>query len=89
MWYTSPSKMRTYSAIIHACNRMDIACDLHVCRKVFASHLRNEGIQPEVVDMLQGRVSQSVLARHYLVPAKDLREKVLSSLDSLDRLLKR
>ena len=75
MWYTSPSKMITYSAIIHACNRMDIACDLHVCRKV--------------VDMLQGRVSQSVLARHYLVPAKDLREKVLSSLDSLDRLLER
>jgi intergrase/recombinase len=80
-------KIITYTAIRHACNRKGIPCNLHLCRKVFASYLRNEGIQSEVVDMLQGRVSHSVLIRHYLVPAKDLRKRVLSSLDSLERLL--
>jgi intergrase/recombinase len=83
------SRKITYSAIRHACNRMGIACDLHMCHKVFASRLHDEGIQPEAVDKLQGHVSQSVLTDHYLVFAKELREKNLSSLDSLDRLLKR
>jgi hypothetical protein len=68
---------------------MGIACDLHVCRKLFASHLHDEGIQPKGVYMLQERVSQSVSTRHYLVSAKDWREKILSSRDSLNRLLKR
>jgi intergrase/recombinase len=77
----------TYSAIRHACNRKGIACDLHLCRKVFASHLRNEGIQPEVVDILQGRVSQSVLTRHYLVPSQSLKDDVLQALEKLQRQL--
>jgi intergrase/recombinase len=76
-----------YNAIRHACGRAGIACDLHFCRKIFASHLRQEGIQPEVVDMLQGRVSQSVLTRHYLTPSHDLKDKVLDSLDRLKQAI--
>jgi Archaeal phage integrase len=74
----------TYNSIRHACNRRGIACNLHLCRKVFASYLRQEGgIQPEVIDMLQGRVSQSVLARHYLVPQRSLKDEVLQALQKL------
>jgi intergrase/recombinase len=47
------------------------------CRKVFASHLLQEGIQPQVVDLLQGRTPQSVLARHYLVPQSTVKGQVL------------
>jgi intergrase/recombinase len=57
--------------------------EMSLSRKLFASHLRQEGIQPEVVDMLQGRVSQSVLTRHYLVPQSSLKDQVLESMEKL------
>lgn len=57
----------TYNAIRRACQSKGIKCDMRYARKIFASHLRNEGIQPEIIDLLQGRVSQSILTRHYLV----------------------
>jgi hypothetical protein len=58
----------TWNAIRLACKRRGLNMEMSLTRKLFASYLRQEGIQPEVVDMLQGRVSQSVLIRHYLVP---------------------
>ena len=73
----------TKNAITHACQRRHIPMDMYLCRKVFASWLRKEGIQPEIVDMLQGRVAQSVLTRHYLVPSQDLKDRVLTALEKL------
>jgi intergrase/recombinase len=59
--------------------------NMSLTRKLFASHLRQEGIQPEIIDMLQGRVSQSILTRHYLVPQSTLRNDVLSALKKLKK----
>jgi intergrase/recombinase len=56
---------------------------MHLTRKVFASWLRKEAIQHEAVDLLQGRVSQSVLVRHYLVQSDTLKEQVLQALEKL------
>jgi Archaeal phage integrase len=53
------------------------------CRKIFASYLRSEGIQPEFADLLQGRVSQSILTRHYLTPDSSLRDNVLAAIENL------
>jgi hypothetical protein len=53
------------------------------CRKIFASYLRSEGIQPEFVDLLQGRVSQSILTRHYLTPDSSLTPDVLAAVEKL------
>jgi hypothetical protein len=78
-----PSK----NAITHACQRRHIPMDMYLTRKIFASWLRKEGIQPEVVDMLQGRVSQSVLTRHYLVPQSSLKDQVLQALEKLQRAI--
>jgi intergrase/recombinase len=61
--------------------------NMSLTRKLFASHLRQEGIQPEVVDLLQGRVSQSILTRHYLVPQSTLKDDVLRALKKLQRLI--
>jgi hypothetical protein len=66
----------------HVCD-----CDMHYCRKLFASHLRASGIQPEIVDLLQGRVSSSILTRHYLVPAPSFKEDILQALEQLQRQL--
>ena len=51
---TAVFNVPSYNAIRHACRRSGINMDMRYCRKIFASHLRNEGIQPEIVDMLQG-----------------------------------
>jgi hypothetical protein len=59
--------------------------DMYLSRKIFASWLRKDGIQPEVVDMLQGRVSQSVLTRHYLTPDSSLRQRVLGAISKLQK----
>jgi intergrase/recombinase len=81
------SKVPTLGAITKTCYRHEIKMDMHLARKIFASHLRQEGIQPEVVDLLQGRVSQSVLTRHYLVPSDDLKDKVIDALKELQGML--
>jgi intergrase/recombinase len=38
------------------------------CRKIFATHLKNSGIEQEIIDLLQGRLPRSVFARHYFRP---------------------
>jgi len=78
-------KVPTLDAITHACRRKGIKMEMFLCRKIFASWLRKESIQPEVVDMLQGRVSQSILTRHYLVPQNSLKDHVLDALKELQR----
>jgi intergrase/recombinase len=61
--------------------------DMSLCRKIFASWLRKEGIQPEVIDLLQGRVSQSILIRHYLAPSQNMKDDVLQALEKLQQQL--
>jgi intergrase/recombinase len=79
----------TLDAITHTCRRKGIKMEMYLTRKIFASYLRKEGIEPEVVDMLQGRVSQSILTRHYLVPQSSLKDQVLDALDKLRREIER
>lgn len=85
--YKIGSKVPTHNAITLACRTKGIPMEMHLTRKIFASWLRKKGIQPEVVDMLQGRVSQSILTRHYLVPQDGLKEQVLDALKELQKLL--
>ena len=62
---------------------------MNLCRKIFASYLRRKGIEPEIVDLLQGRVSQSVLTRHYLAPSHDLKNRVLDAVAELQKQIQR
>jgi intergrase/recombinase len=41
------------------------------CRKIFATCLRNNGIEQEIIDLLQGRTPKSVFARYYYRPDFD------------------
>jgi intergrase/recombinase len=83
-----PKDVPSYNQIRLACRNSSISSMyLHHTRKIFASYLRNEGIQPEIVDMLQGRVSQSILTRHYLVPKPSFKEDILRALQNLQRQL--
>jgi hypothetical protein len=75
----------TWNAIRLTCRRRGINMDMRFCRKVFSSWLRQSEIMPEVVDMLQGRVSPNILTRHYLVPQDGLKDQVLEALEKLKR----
>jgi hypothetical protein len=75
----------SYNAIRLACRKRGINMDMRFCRKIFASHLRQSGIESEIVDLLQGRVPRTVFARHYFTPSLDYRQKVLCALDKLQR----
>jgi intergrase/recombinase len=48
--------------------RKNIEMNMYYCRKVFATYLRNKGIEPEIIDLLQGRISNSVFVNHYYRP---------------------
>jgi intergrase/recombinase len=78
------ARLITYNIIRKRLNQAGLSVNLRLCRKLFASYLRQSaGIQPEVVDLLQGRVSTSILTRHYLVPDNSLRDNVLAAVQKL------
>ncbi len=82
------SKIPTLNSITLACRKKGVKMEMHLTRKIFASYLRQVGkIEPEVVDLLQGRTPKSVLTRHYLVPPEGLKDQVLQALEKLKRVI--
>jgi len=51
-------------------------------RKLFATTLRENGISEEVIDLLEGRIPQSISLRHYYKPdlLRSIRKKVLEAI---------
>ena len=84
----TPKKEFYYNALrkkISIRNRLEM--NMYYCRKVFATYLRNKGIEPEIIDLLQGRISSSVFVNHYYRP--DINEIITKRLRPvLDELLK-
>jgi intergrase/recombinase len=58
----------SYNALRLMINRHSLDMNMSYCRKIFATHLRNDGIEPEIVDLLQGRIPRSVFVKHYFRP---------------------
>jgi intergrase/recombinase len=75
----------SYNAIRLAARKRGINMDMRFCRKIFASRLRQSGIESESVDLLQGRVPKSVFACHYFTPSLNYREKVITALQKLKK----
>lgn len=57
-----------YSSLKSLIRRKGIGMNMAYCRKVFATHLRDRGIEHETIDLLQGRIPNSVFLRHYYRP---------------------
>lgn len=72
-----------YDTLRFAVTRKGLDMHMAYCRKIFASHLRHAGFEPEVVNLLQGRVSKDILTRHYLVPNESLRYDIIASIEKL------
>jgi len=53
-------------------------------RKLYATRLRENGIPQEIIDLLQGRVEQSIFLRHYYKPyLNEIKEKALKAIQPL------
>jgi intergrase/recombinase len=77
----------SHNAIRQATRKRGLNMEMRLCRKIFASQLSASGLQSEVIDFLQGRISPSVFGRHYLRPQADLKDKVLQAVAELDSKL--
>jgi hypothetical protein len=57
-----------YNSLRLSIKHKGLDMNMAFCRKIFATHLRNNRIEPEIIDLLQGRIPKSVFARHYFRP---------------------
>ena len=70
----------SYNALRCHLKRKNICMNMNYCRKIFATFMRNNGVQSEIVDLLQGRIPKSVFVRHYYLLTKDYNKDVISPL---------
>jgi hypothetical protein len=71
-----------YNALRLAVKRKKLDMNMAYCRKVFATYLRMNGIEQEIIDLLQGRTPKSVFAKHYFRPDFDY-QKIKDVITSL------
>ncbi len=80
------STKTSYNSLKLNLKERNIEMNMYYCRKVFATYLRNKGIEPEIIDLLQGRISSSVFVNHYYRP--DMNEIITKRIRPvLDELL--
>ena len=71
----------TYSSLRKKFQRYDLPMNMYYCRKVFATYLRNNGVEMEIVDLLQGRTPSSIFVTHYYRP--DINEIITNKIKPL------
>ncbi len=57
-----------WNAIRHVVNKARLEMHMKYCRQIFASYLRANKIDSEVINLLQGRIEKSIFVRHYNRP---------------------
>jgi intergrase/recombinase len=82
-------KQLTYDMIRLSIYRHHEQFNMAYCRKIFATFLRNEGIESEIIDLLQGRIPNSIFVRHYYRPQLEtIYNRVAGKLDKLNDLIR-
>jgi len=77
----------SYNALRLAMRRQGLRMNMSICRKIFATYLRQEGIEQEIIDLLQGRIPKSVFVRHYYRPDLSVFDKIRIKLNKLYGLI--
>jgi len=59
---------------------------LKYCRKIYASCLKQCGIETEIINMLQGRIGKDIFLRHYYSPNNNyFKDRVLDAVSQLQK----
>jgi intergrase/recombinase len=67
--------------------RRKISFNFNYCRKIFATYLRIQGIEQEIIDLLQGRLPKSIFLRHYYRPDLSIYTKIQNQLQTLYNII--
>jgi intergrase/recombinase len=73
----------TYTSVKLAIKRREVEMHMNYCRKIFATYLRNKGIEQEVIDLLQGRIPKNIFVRHYYKPDIGIFNRIREILNEL------
>ncbi|WP_148686438.1 integrase [Candidatus Nitrosocosmicus hydrocola] len=76
-----------YSKIRLTFQRNNQKCYMSYCRKIYATFLRNEGIETEMIDMLQGRIPNSIFVKHYYRPSLNKFDEISDKLGKLFQII--
>jgi len=77
----------SYNSLRLALRRKEIKMNISICRKIFATLLRNEGVEQELIDLLQGRIPKSVFVRQYYRPGMSKFDEIREKLTRLHDML--
>ncbi|VFJ15179.1 integrase [Candidatus Nitrosocosmicus franklandus] len=80
-------QVTSYNLMRNTFSEYCVSMNMYYCRKVFATFLRNEGIEPEIIDLLQGRIPNSIFVRHYYRPDSSKFDVVRKKLAKLHKLV--
>jgi hypothetical protein len=58
----------SYNSLRCYFKRRKIPFNFNYCRKIFATYLRTNGVDQEIIDLLQGRLPRSIFVRYYYRP---------------------
>lgn len=67
-YWAAPSKELYLLGLRKRVIKKGYKMNMYYCCKIFATYLGNKGIEPEIIDLLQGRISSSVFVNHYYRP---------------------
>jgi len=77
-----------YTALSSAIRKKGYSIKVKELRKLYATTLRNNKVPTEVIDILEGRVPQSIFLRFYYKPfLKDIQTKTLEAIQPLEQEL--
>jgi hypothetical protein len=75
---------QSYTSIYVYLRKRGLPMRMNYCRKIFGTHLRYCGIESEMVNLLEGRISPEIFVRHYWSPnMKQDIDRVRKAIDSL------
>ena len=75
----------TYAAMVWGIQKIaHLPVRMLQLRKLYATTLREKGITKEIIDLLQGRIGQSIFLRHYYKPyLRKVKAKVLKAIEPM------
>jgi intergrase/recombinase len=74
----------TYAAMVQVIQSRGLPIRMLQLRKLYATTLRERGVTKEIIDLLQGRIGQSIFLRHYYKPyLSQVKTKVLEAMEKL------
>ena len=77
----------SYNSLRCYFKRRKIPFNFNYCRKIFATYFRNNGIEQENIDLLQGRLPKSIFIRYYYRPDLNTYTKIQNHLKTLHQIL--